>query len=85
MLCRPWPASLRTSIDAHCRSTHPREVRRGVRDHVPQTIAAHDTCAAVLSFQVSKDKFTMDYRYPLSAVQAFTICLASFDRKMACE
>ena len=56
-----------------------------MRDHVPQTIAAHDTCAAVLSFQVSKDKFTMDYRYPLSAVQAFTICLASFDRKMACE
>ena len=39
----------------------------------------------LLACQVSKDKFTMDYRYPLSAMQAFSICLASFDRKIACE
>jgi hypothetical protein len=27
----------------------------------------------------------MDYRYPLSAFQAFAICLSSFDTKLACE
>ncbi|KAK2969457.1 hypothetical protein RJ640_011354 [Escallonia rubra] len=31
------------------------------------------------------DMFTMDYRYPLSAFQAFAICLSSFDTKLACE
>lgn len=35
--------------------------------------------------KVGKDVFTMDYRYPLSAFQAFAICLSSFDTKLACE
>ncbi|XP_030544057.1 tubby-like F-box protein 8 [Rhodamnia argentea] len=40
----------------------------------------------ILQFgKVGKDMFTMDYRYPLSAFQAFAICLTSFDTKLACE
>ncbi|KAL2324631.1 hypothetical protein Fmac_023689 [Flemingia macrophylla] len=40
----------------------------------------------ILQFgKVGKDMFTMDYRYPLSAFQAFSICLTSFDTKLACE
>ncbi|KAJ8764383.1 hypothetical protein K2173_006123 [Erythroxylum novogranatense] len=40
----------------------------------------------ILQFgKIGKDIFTMDYRYPLSAFQAFTICLSSFDTKPACE
>ncbi|URE35096.1 Tub family [Musa troglodytarum] len=40
----------------------------------------------ILQFgKVAKDTFTMDYRYPLSAFQAFAICLSSFDTKLACE
>eukprot|EP00271_Cylindrocystis_brebissonii_P008147 TRINITY_DN22163_c0_g2_i1.p1 TRINITY_DN22163_c0_g2~~TRINITY_DN22163_c0_g2_i1.p1 ORF type:complete len:556 (-),score=84.41 TRINITY_DN22163_c0_g2_i1:1554-3221(-) len=35
--------------------------------------------------KIGKDMFTMDYRYPLSAFQAFAICLSSFDTKLACE
>ncbi|KAK1549883.1 hypothetical protein Q3G72_009507 [Acer saccharum] len=35
--------------------------------------------------KIGKDIFTMDYRYPLSAFQAFAICLSSFDTKPACE
>ncbi|RZS01199.1 hypothetical protein BHM03_00031025 [Ensete ventricosum] len=31
------------------------------------------------------DLFTMDYRQPLSAFQAFAICLTSFGTKFACE
>ncbi|KAG6514125.1 hypothetical protein ZIOFF_024465 [Zingiber officinale] len=40
----------------------------------------------VLQFgKVGKDLFTMDYGYPISAFQAFAICLSSFDTKIACE
>ncbi|KAM3333983.1 hypothetical protein ACQJBY_028834 [Aegilops geniculata] len=40
----------------------------------------------ILQFgKVARDMFTMDYRYPLSAFQAFAICLSSFDTKLACE
>lgn len=40
----------------------------------------------ILQFgKVGKDMFTMDYRYPLSAFQAFAISLTSFDTKLACE
>ncbi|KAJ8428438.1 hypothetical protein Cgig2_003511 [Carnegiea gigantea] len=40
----------------------------------------------ILQFgKVAKDVFTMDYHYPISAFQAFAICLSSFDPKIACE
>ncbi|XP_058084760.1 tubby-like F-box protein 14 [Magnolia sinica] len=40
----------------------------------------------ILQFgKIGKDLFTMDYRYPLSAFQAFGICMSSFDTKLACE
>lgn len=35
--------------------------------------------------RVADDAFTMDYNYPLCAVQAFAIALSSFDGKLACE
>ena len=38
----------------------------------------------ILQFgKIGKDIFTMDYCYPLSAFQAFAICLSSFDTKPA--
>ncbi|KAK1436405.1 hypothetical protein QVD17_02185 [Tagetes erecta] len=49
-----------------------------------QPPSSHDK--VILQFgKVGKDIFTMDYRYPLSAFQAFAICLSSFDTKLACE
>lgn len=35
--------------------------------------------------RISEDVFTMDYNYPMCAVQAFGIALSSFDSKLACE
>jgi tubby and related proteins len=35
--------------------------------------------------KVDYDMFTMDYRQPLSAFQAFAISLSSFGTKLACE
>nr|GME16179.1 tubby-like F-box protein 8 [Ipomoea batatas] len=50
----------------------------------PSSQSDHDKI--ILQFgKVGKDMFTMDYRYPLSAFQAFAICLSSFDTKLACE
>ncbi|KAJ0597814.1 putative transcription factor TUBBY family [Helianthus annuus] len=40
----------------------------------------------VLQFgKIGKDVFTMDYQYPISAFEAFAICLSSFDTKITCE
>ncbi|KAL6211284.1 hypothetical protein ACLB2K_016511 [Fragaria x ananassa] len=52
----------------------------------PLQPAPSDHDKIILQFgKVGKDMFTMDYRYPLSAFQAFAICLSSFDTKLACE
>lgn len=45
-----------------------------------------DEDTVILQFgKVGDDVFTMDYRKPLSAFQAFAICLTSFGTKLACE
>ncbi|XP_060187549.1 tubby-like F-box protein 5 isoform X1 [Lycium barbarum] len=51
-----------------------------------QNIPAAVQETTILQFgKIGKDIFTMDYCYPLSAFQAFAICLSSFDTKPACE
>jgi len=51
-----------------------------------QPVVQTDHDKVLLQFgKIGKDMFTMDYRYPLSAFQAFAICLSSFDTKLACE
>jgi hypothetical protein len=51
-----------------------------------QPVVQSDHDKVLLQFgKIGKDMFTMDYRYPLSAFQAFAICLSSFDTKLACE
>ncbi|XP_070976827.1 tubby-related protein 3-like isoform X3 [Oncorhynchus clarkii lewisi] len=35
--------------------------------------------------RVAEDVFTLDYNYPMCALQAFAIGLSSFDSKLACE
>ncbi|XP_054803976.1 tubby-like F-box protein 8 isoform X2 [Prosopis cineraria] len=55
-------------------------------DPTPSQPALSGQDKIILQFgKVGKDMFTMDYRYPLSAFQAFAICLSSFDTKLACE
>ncbi|KAL3844820.1 hypothetical protein ACJIZ3_002223 [Penstemon smallii] len=49
-------------------------------------LSAEEQEKVILQFgKIGKDIFTMDYRYPISAFQAFAICLSSFDTKPACE
>lgn len=51
-----------------------------------QLIHDSDPEYIVMQFgRTSEDVFTMDFRYPLCALQAFAIALSSFDGKLACE
>lgn len=51
-----------------------------------ENVPASEQDKVILQFgKIGKDIFTMDYRYPLSAFQAFAICLSSFDTKPVCE
>lgn len=51
-----------------------------------QIIHDNDPDYIVMQFgRVAEDVFTMDYNYPMCAIQAFTIALSSFDSKLACE
>uniref|UniRef100_A0A8C0ITY1 Tubby-like protein n=1 Tax=Chelonoidis abingdonii TaxID=106734 RepID=A0A8C0ITY1_CHEAB len=51
-----------------------------------QIVHSNDPDYIVMQFgRVADDAFTMDYNYPMCAVQAFAIALSSFDGKLACE
>nr|XP_034333328.1 protein king tubby 1 isoform X2 [Crassostrea gigas]XP_034333339.1 protein king tubby 1-like isoform X2 [Crassostrea gigas] len=51
-----------------------------------QIVHDNDVEYIVMQFgRVAEDVFTMDFNYPLCAVQAFGIAMSSFDSKLACE
>ncbi|XP_029006937.1 tubby-related protein 1-like isoform X2 [Betta splendens] len=51
-----------------------------------QIVHNKDLDYIVMQFgRIADDVFTLDYSYPLCAVQAFAIALSSFDGKIACE
>ncbi|XP_054444672.1 tubby-related protein 2 [Pteronotus mesoamericanus] len=51
-----------------------------------QIVHPDDPDYLVLQFgRVAPDMFTMDFCFPLCPLQAFAICLSSFDGKLACE
>ncbi|OAF66123.1 hypothetical protein A3Q56_06150 [Intoshia linei] len=51
-----------------------------------QIVHDNDVEYIVMQFgRVADDVFTLDYNYPLCALQAFGIALSSFDGKLACE
>ena len=51
-----------------------------------QLVHTADEDYIILQFgRISDDLFTLDYRFPLTALQAFSISLSSFDSKLACE
>lgn len=51
-----------------------------------QLVSSSDPDTVYLQFgKVGKDAFNVDFRHPLSAFQAFSICLTSFEYKLGCE
>ncbi|KAM4609958.1 tubby-related protein 1 [Polymixia lowei] len=45
----------------------------------------HNSYIVMQFGRVADDMFTLDYNYPMCAVQAFALALSSFDGKLACE
>ncbi|KAK8703955.1 hypothetical protein V6N13_047593 [Hibiscus sabdariffa] len=67
-----------------CLNFHGRVTVASVKNF--QLVASPGNGKDIVQFgKVGKDLFTMDYQYPISAFQAFAICLSSFDTKIACE
>ncbi|XP_068129820.1 tubby-related protein 3-like [Hyperolius riggenbachi] len=51
-----------------------------------QIVHDNDPEYIVMQFgRVAEDLFTLDYSYPMCALQAFAVALSSFDSKLACE
>ncbi|XP_040278152.1 tubby-related protein 1 [Bufo bufo] len=51
-----------------------------------QIVHSDDVDYIIMQFgRIADDAFTMDFKYPMCAVQAFAIALSSFDGKLACE
>ncbi|KAM3927051.1 tubby-related protein 3 [Leptodactylus fuscus] len=51
-----------------------------------QIVHDNDPEYIVMQFgRVAEDLFTLDFSYPLCALQAFSVALSSFDSKLACE
>ncbi|XP_075707275.1 tubby protein homolog [Rhinoderma darwinii] len=66
-------------LNFHGRVTHP-----SIKNF--QIVHSDDVDYIIMQFgRIADDAFTMDYKYPMCAVQAFAIALSSFDGKLACE
>ncbi|EPS58599.1 hypothetical protein M569_16214, partial [Genlisea aurea] len=75
-------------LQCWCLNFHGRVTVASVKNFqlVGDEVAAEGGGGVILQFgKVGKDVFTMDFGYPVSAFQAFAICLSSFDTKIACE
>lgn len=69
---------------AYVLNFHGRVTQASVKNF--QLVHAADEDYIVLQFgRISDDLFTLDYNFPLCALQAFCIALSSFDSKLACE
>lgn len=63
---------------------HGRVTKASVKNF--QLVHESDPEYIVMQFgRCNDDVFTMDFRYPLCALQAFQVALSSFDGKLACE
>lgn len=72
------------AMNAYCLNFNGRVTEASVKNF--QLVTEADTNNVLLQFgKISDSCFTCDYKWPLSPLQAFCICLASFDNKLACE
>uniref|UniRef100_A0AC35TYD0 Tubby-like protein n=1 Tax=Rhabditophanes sp. KR3021 TaxID=114890 RepID=A0AC35TYD0_9BILA len=63
---------------------HGRVTRASVKNF--QIVHSFDDDFVVMQFgKIDSESFTMDFRYPLSPIQAFAIAMSSFHGKLACE
>jgi hypothetical protein len=85
MILKNKPPKWNDQVGAYVLNFNGRVTRASVKNFQLCDLA-RDPDTVVMQFgRVGKDAFTMDYQYPLCALQAFGIALSSFDYKIACE
>lgn len=74
-----------STLGAYCLNFNGRVTQASVKNF--QLVSEGDEQEReVLQFgRVAENRFTMDFAWPLSAYQAFCICITSLDSKLACE
>ena len=72
-------------MQAYCLNFNGRVTHASVKNFQLVDEADEDERVMLQFGKVGKDMFTMDFTWPMSALQAFAICLTSFDNKLACE
>lgn len=71
-------------LGAFCLNFHGQVTEASVKNF--QLVTSDDSDDVICQFgKVSDSTFSMDYKWPMSCLQAFAICLSSFDGKLACE
>ena len=84
MVLRNKEPKWNASLNAYCLNFNGRVTEASVKNF--QLVTADNPDAVVLQFGKTSDTcFTCDFSWPLSPLQAFSICLSSFDHKLACE
>jgi len=85
MILKNKPPKWNDQVGAYVLNFNGRVTRASVKNFQLCDLA-RDPDTVVMQFgRVGKDAFTMDFQYPLCALQAFGIALSSFDYKIACE
>lgn len=78
------PPRWNDELNAYCLNFNGRVTEASVKNF--QLVSDDNHNHVILQFgKVGKNTFTMDYQWPISAFQAFSICISSFDNKLACE
>lgn len=76
------PPKWNDQMQAYCLNFNGRVTKASVKNF--QLASGDALDHVILQFgKVGKDAFTMDYAWPINALQAFAICLTSFDNKLA--
>ena len=74
---------------AKCKLCDPHSLQVGRKTSEPFSASAIQTSTPIKEplpwRQVGPNMFTMDFQAPMSAMQAFAVCLSAFDHKLACE
>ncbi|EFN51468.1 hypothetical protein CHLNCDRAFT_28000, partial [Chlorella variabilis] len=84
VVLRNKPPRWNQSMGAYCLNFGGRVTQASVKNF--QLVSVDNMERTILQFgKVADDVFTMDYSYPMTALQAFGICLSSFASKLACE
>lgn len=78
------PPRWNEELNAYCLNFNGRVTEASVKNF--QLVTEDNQGYVILQFgKIGRNTFTMDYQWPMSALQAFGICLSSFDNKLACE